>query len=149
MDSQTKTLSEFLPTSLEAFLILAYENGYDMWRKEARNKQKESGLTFNDKESGADGDENSEEEAVFKFTHSARGARRAEGWSNEGLCLFNKLFDAIDAQRKDEDGTGLAFERDFLAYDEDEAVGEGEDFRDVRNNWADSTQYQLGESAEV
>lgn len=147
MEAQTRTLSEFLPTSLEAFLILAYENGYAMWKKEAINKLKDG--RGRDK-SGNSEEEEAEEEVNFKFTSGARGSKRCEGWSDEGLALFNRLFDEIEKQRGDEEGTGLAFERDFLAYDEREQEAENdENFREVRNNWGDRTRYQVGERAAV
>ena len=62
-----KALSEFLTACMEAFLVVAYANGYDRWREEVLNP--------GNKESFPD----------FKFTSLPKGAKACEGWSNEGV----------------------------------------------------------------
>src|SRR5210317_1131652 len=116
LEAQTKTLSEFLPTSLEAFLVLCYENGYQMWKREAMRKKKEKEGNVGEEEEGTKDSGADKQDIGFKFTSNARGAKRAEGWSESGLELFNKIFDEIDRQRKGVSTTGLAFETHFLAY---------------------------------
>jgi len=38
IQGQTTPLSRFFPTALEAFLVLAYDNGYEVWKKTAQEE---------------------------------------------------------------------------------------------------------------
>jgi len=82
--------------------------------------------------------------AAFKFTSDARGSKRAEGWSSEGLQLFNKLFDAIATQRKSVE-TGSKFETDFMLYNDAAANQQvNQHFSSpLRNDWGDRAQYEV------
>ena len=52
--------------------------------------------------------------ANYKFTANSRGSRTGEGWSDEGLDLYESLFDAIEEQRSNP-LLGVAFEHNLLA----------------------------------
>jgi len=147
-NSQTKHLSNFFPTALEAFLILAYENGYEMWKKAAADELRTkygSGIMDHDEDKDSvECDEETPKHVVsFKFTSDARGSKRAEGWSEQGLDLFNKLFDAIAGQRKLEE-TGIHFETEFMVFgNSEEDRAKGEQFRSpLRNDWGNREQYE-------
>jgi len=144
-NAKTKHLSRFFPTALEAFLVLAYENGYEMWKKTAAGEcQTRVNVDDNTEEVLDDTNVATLHVASFKFTSDARGSKRAEGWSEEGLDLFNKLFDTIACQQRNSK-TGLEFETEFMVYgDIEEDKDKGGQFRSpLRNDWSNRDNYEI------
>ncbi|CAJ1929979.1 unnamed protein product [Cylindrotheca closterium] len=163
--SMKKTISGFVPECLEAFLVLAYDNGYEAWKAEAEKKLAEAeasgGIGTNngndspdarrlEGDSDSPGSDSSESHVPlaaqecrivgdFKFTGSGRGSRKAEGWSEEGYTLFNKLFSRIKEQRADET-LGLQFETTFILNAEEVAPAPADQVV-IQNNWADLAVY--------
>src|SRR5687768_2577224 len=80
-DSCTRLLSKFATVSDEAFALLSLENNYDTWM--------DMGLTGDTKTS----------RVQCKYTNDGKSqgkiatSQHNRGWSNEGLCRINELFD--------------------------------------------------------
>lgn len=115
-----------------------------MWKAEAlkttKNKD-QSSLGTND-----DNETSESPGARFKFTATARGCKRAEGWTENAFLLYNDLFDAIVAQRKLDQENKWKFDSAFLEYGEQEAFvsSSGKKAKvKLRNNWDDRALYQV------
>lgn len=106
-------LSSYVPECLEAYVILAYVNGYDSWKEEC---ERQAGIlppvdTVTTREAvmggREDGASSSSVSAVSyvtagkRFTSKGRGSGKYKGWSDEGIELYNKLVEIIEKQRKD------------------------------------------------
>jgi len=123
VQSKSNILSTYLPTSLESFLVLAYTNGYEVWKSEAKRRQRKIRNTLVDEistdTSGNDITDMSYEAPnplpKYKFTANGRGSKTGEGWTEDGIALYNALFRAIRIQRKDL-SNGITFEAEFLTY---------------------------------
>ena len=110
---ESSRISSYVDSTMEAFALILYENGYDVWKSKFLQ-----GVAL-----GEDG--GSEEDAVsaitddssatFRYTGKGRGARRYGGWSDEGINRYNMLVEVIDSQRADGE-TGVRFEEGFLEY---------------------------------
>ena len=102
-------LSTYATVSDEAFAILSLENNYDTWMDMA--------LTGNTKTSSV----------PCKYTNGGKSkgtvatSQHNKGWSDEGLCRFNELFDLVEKNR----ATPFAkqFEEDFCQWCETKASG--------------------------
>jgi hypothetical protein len=98
-NSKNKRASDFIQTSLEAFGIVSYVNGYDVWKsrytpaKVPTNDENDdvSALTRTD-----------ESDDTFKFTSNARGSKKYAGWSPKGMDLYNKIQETLVEQRGNE-----------------------------------------------
>jgi len=129
-------------------LILAYENGYKVWKETAKREMaKENGEVVITHVDSSGDRENEEKEVVaetedfvqtYKFTSNSRGSKKGEGWSPAGLRLYNELFDAIAQQRRDST-LGEEFELDFMIHDEGDSEAGGEP---ARNDWANRDEYE-------
>ena len=97
--SKNSRISDFIKTSLEAFGIVTYINGYEVWK----SRFKEIGGERNDLSSLTANDDGSEDTKSFKFTGNARGSRKYAGWSPEGMKLYNKVVEVISEQRENEE----------------------------------------------
>lgn len=127
VQSKSNILSSFLPPGLECFLVLAYINGYEVWKSEGKRRRPNTLLNLlNNDSTGTytSEDENTDtitSEALphylpkYKFTANGRGSKTGEGWTEEGLALYNALRKAIRVQRKDL-SNGATFESEFLTY---------------------------------
>ena len=98
--SRNTRVSEFVDTSLEAFGVVTYINGYDVWKKRYRGIVTVDGdvssvTNEDDKSNGSEG-------TIFKFTANARGSRKYSGWSAEGVKLYNEVLEILTEQRKKE-----------------------------------------------
>ena len=114
-------LRKFLPTCMEAFLLLAYTNGYEKWRHDGLNGDKTTS-------------------PPFKFTENSRGARPCEGWSEEGVKLFDELYDLIKAQRQKRH-SGEVFDRKLLLKCASKSRDNGREKH--RNDLEDVEQYKV------
>jgi len=123
-ESKTTLLSSFLQPGLECFLVLAYINGYEVWKSEGMRRRPNTLLnTLLNDDNTATGssmisDLSSEAQnhlPKYKFTANGRGSKTGEGWTEEGLALYNALRKAINVQRKDVTN-GPTFDSDFLNY---------------------------------
>ena len=102
-------LSKYATVSDEAFALLNFENNIDTWM--------DMGITGDTKTS----------KVPRKYTNggSAKGkngtSQHNKGWSDEGLCRFNELFDLVEKNR--ELPHAKQFEEDFRKWCEAKALG--------------------------
>ena len=95
-------ISDFVSVSDEAFTILILENNFDCWCNMVTKK-----VTSSTK-------------MIRKYTNggSSKGAnassQRFKGWSKEGLCCFNKLYDLVEEDMKGDHAR--KWEEDFCKY---------------------------------
>jgi hypothetical protein len=107
-NSRNTRISNYIEESLEAFGVITYVNGYDVWNQ----RYKEGG--GEGREVGTD-EENTTTSTLtpdtikFRFTSGARGSRKYNGWTKEGMELFNKVKGVLAKQRKEE-VTGAEFD---------------------------------------
>jgi len=113
---KSNILSTFLPAGLKSFLILAYTNGYDVWKSEGTRR---TNTLVDEDTTDTSGDYISDTSCEaqnhlpkHKFTANGRGSKTGEGWTEEGLALYNALASAICMQRKDLTN-GAKFESEF------------------------------------
>jgi hypothetical protein len=100
--SKNSRISDFIQTSLEAFGIVTYINGYEVWKSRFKGVTGE-GDDISSITTPGDG---SEDTKSFKFTSNARGSRKYAGWSPEGMALFNRVEEVLSEQRaKEESGS--------------------------------------------
>jgi hypothetical protein len=93
-DSASKVLSDYVDTTLEAYLVLTYINSYDNWKTEG---------------------EASYESPTRRFTERGRGSGKFKGWNEDGIDLYNMLVDVITKQREDKSKPELVqFEIDLM-----------------------------------
>ena len=113
MHGESTRVSCYVDSTMEAFALILYENGYDMWRQ----KFKGGGAEVDEAGSDEDGVSTITQESgvTFRYTGKGRGARRYGGWSDEGIKRYNTLVEVIDYQRAQEE-TGVQFEDGFLEY---------------------------------
>ena len=157
--ASAKTLSQFLPTCMEAFLVVAYENGYYKWKQEAlagkTSDDSSSVSTLSSHSTAATnvsrqrrvaGDDVSvvsmanSLDSGFMFTSQSKGSRSCEGWSDEGIAFYDALFDAIEEQR--EDATlGVAFENQFKIHSMGQSASNGK--KPSRSSWDKIHQYEV------
>jgi hypothetical protein len=80
-------LSDYMPASLEAFMVLAYVNAFDSWMYEYNQKH-----------------DRAANEGVKtprrKFTDEARGAEKYCGWSRAGILLHAQIAEKLTEQRQ-------------------------------------------------
>ena len=107
--SCTMVLSKYATVSDEAFALLCLENSY--------NTRMDMGVTGNKKTSYV----------PRKYTNdgSSKGkngtSQHNKGWSDEGLCRFNELFDLVEKNR--DVPYALQFEESFRKWCEEKALG--------------------------
>jgi len=121
-------ISQFMPEVLESFLILAYTNGYARWKNDVNCSSPTAIPTENEcivqlensiRETSQEADTlissltSCSTNMSFLFTGNAQGAKKGEGWSEEGMKIHAAVFDKIQEQRKDE-SHGKSFETDFM-----------------------------------
>ena len=92
--STRKPISKWIGASLEAFVVLAYVNGYQNWLqtfgKNLINGEEEDdissaltrSITSRDVSTGGI-------VTSFCFTSDTRGSARYAGWSTDGVCFYN------------------------------------------------------------
>jgi hypothetical protein len=131
--SKTELVSKYLSAGLEAFLVVAYLNGYDKWLLECIS---EGPVSTNTEEGSADlssvthsastGNSGTRDHTARtvssvvtphstgqpRFTAAAMGAGKHKGWSDEGIILYQKVAVLLGEQRKDRNLLG--FERDLM-----------------------------------
>lgn len=102
-------LSKYATVSDEAFALLSLENNYDTWM--------DMGLTGNTKSS----------KVPRKYTNGGKSqckvatSQHNKGWSGEGLCRFNELFDLVEKNRAAP--YAHHFEENFREWCEEKALG--------------------------
>lgn len=93
----------------EAFVLLALENGYDMWKHQVMKSRSME-------------DSGKEREPSWKWTANARVCKMGEGWQREGLNRFNELCSFVNDDRNTELGINtFGFENWYLKKCQDEA----------------------------
>ena len=102
-------MSKYATISDEAFALLILENNYETWMDMA--------LTGNTKTS----------KIPQKYTNGGMSqgkvgtSQHNKGWSDEGLCRFNELFDLVEKNR--DLPYALQFEENFRKWCEEKALG--------------------------
>jgi hypothetical protein len=95
-DSASKVLSDYVDTTLEAYLVLTYIDSYEIWKTEG---------------------ESSFESPQRRFTERGRGSGKLKGWNEDGIELYNQLVDVIGKQRDDKTKPELVqFEIDLMRF---------------------------------
>jgi hypothetical protein len=108
--SKNSRASEFIMPTLEAFGIVTYLNGYEVWKNRFKTPDEDvSGMTTE----GTSEDDNSGDTRYFKFTGNARGSKKYAGWSPTGMQLYNKIAEELVEQRRNED-SGIKFDDRLL-----------------------------------
>ena len=160
LESKTTLLSSFLQPGLECFLVLAYTNGYEVWKSEGIKRRSRTNTLVDEDDStdtNSDGISDLSSEAQnhlpkYKFTANGRGSKTGEGWTQQGLALYNGLASAICMQRKDLT-SGATFESEFLNYTMTNASQrrtEDEEEIDMHGDWGVvNTDYLVSQSADV
>jgi len=160
VQSKSNMLSTYLPSGLEGFLVLAYTNGYEVWKSEGIKRRSRTNTLVDEDDStdtNSDGISDLSSEAQnhrpkYKFTANGRGSKTGEGWTAEGLALYNGLASAICMQRKDLT-SGATFESEFLNYTMTNASQrrtEDEEEIDMHGDWGVvNTDYLVSQSADV
>lgn len=95
---KAEVLSSFMTPSMEAFLVVCYCNGMNRWNSERHRRHNPGSDT---------------EVVRFRFTDSARGAKKNQGWSREGIDLYNQIWKKLKEQRA-MTTLGLDFENALL-----------------------------------
>ena len=111
---KTETLSSYLSVAMESFLLLVYINGYNEWRKTYGVPGDESSVTDDSTvSSDTTGSVRTGQKSGLRYTSEAKGAKKYRGWSNEGLCMYNKIVKKLQLQRR-QNITGKLFEDNLL-----------------------------------
>ncbi|CAJ1931558.1 unnamed protein product [Cylindrotheca closterium] len=141
-----KTLSSFFPECLEAFMVLAYDNGYKVWKSIAEKKMEgkggptaSAGASEEASTTSSVGEQEDNDTTFigFKYTSNSRGSKRSEGWSQAGCDLYDQLWDTLEEQRRNPT-LGEEFETAFLiSGDEVIQTTRRARNRPLRNNWSD------------
>jgi hypothetical protein len=117
LKSRNKRLSEYVTFSLEAFAVLMYYNAFPVWNQRwTVDTVNSEGTTSTTVEGSDDDDDISTLSGVtpkkgFIFTGMSKGARKYEGWNNEGMVFYNDLLALVEKQRGH---PGCTFENDLL-----------------------------------
>jgi hypothetical protein len=111
----TKMLSTYMPRSLESFALMLYCNTYwknmrEHWKLSATTKEQNgeedlSSVTVDTSFGGG---------SKTLFTSDSRGSAKYDGWSHEGLTLYNNIYRVLGIQRE-KLITGAIFEKKMLA----------------------------------
>lgn len=106
-NSRNTRLSDYVQVGLEAFGVITYVNGYDVWK----TRYKEGGNAVSAGQDCGDTAVSSLSSGTitFKFTSGARGSRKYAGWSTEGMKLYNTAMSTLSQQRVQEE-TGTKFD---------------------------------------
>ena len=108
--SKNSRISDFIEASLEAFGIVTYINGYEVWK----SRYKAVGTEGDDVSSLTTADDGTADARSFKYTGNARGSRKYAGWSPDGMRIYNKVVEALSEQREKEE-SGRKFDDRVLA----------------------------------
>ena len=80
---------------MEAFILVLYTNGYNAWMRD---------ISIPD----SDSEVSNTSDASFRFTRNARGKAKYNGWSGDGIRLYNLVSKVLQAQRN---RPGCTFEK--------------------------------------
>ena len=98
--STTQLISNYVEEPKEAFAVVSYKNGYNVWYNDYCHEETvlppdaecESSLESSIEKS----------QATYEYTGSTRGVRKHQGWSQEGMKMYNQVAKVIEIQRKEE-----------------------------------------------
>ena len=100
MECKTKSLSQMMGSTCEAFALIDYANNYVTWKNECKQ---EMGEEMSDISGGSTG-------SIRPYTGNAAGGQgKYKGWSGEGLELYHRIVELLEEQRKSEKH-GVMFE---------------------------------------
>jgi hypothetical protein len=108
LKSRNKRMSEYITCSLEAFAVLMYYNAFPVWNQRWTVDTGVNTASNNDDVSTISG---LTPNKGFFFTQDSKGARKYEGWNNDGMAFYNDLLALVKKQREQ---PGCTFERDLL-----------------------------------
>jgi hypothetical protein len=117
LKSRNKRMSEYVTVSLEAFAILMYYNAFPVWDQ----RWTVDTVTTDGSDTSAALEASDEDDVStlsgltpkkgFMFTGESKGAKKYEGWNNEGMAFYNDLLALVEKQRGH---PGCTFEHDLL-----------------------------------
>lgn len=84
------SLDDYLTPALEAFIVTAYVGNYDMWKQKHDLENNNSGNLTSPQVSG---------KAHPLFTENSRGSGKYNGWSPEGIYIYNCITLILRRQR--------------------------------------------------
>ena len=105
--SGVELLRNWYPVHLEAFAVALYKNGYHAWSVEAHKKK--ALVNLQEDEDDDISPISSDTNESFPFTAGARGAKRFQGWKDNGVTFYNDMVTKLDADRAEKE-TGTDFE---------------------------------------
>jgi hypothetical protein len=111
-------LEKYLWPSLESFLVVAYTNNYETWMEEIERKQEQENQRKRKARDGEDEEDVNDRDEVDKDSSSSdddvvtpnssakkftrkRGSGKYNGWSQEAIRLYNRVYEVLKVQRKD------------------------------------------------
>ena len=102
--STIKLISEFVDETREAFGVISYCNGYNVWCSIYQDhlaalESNNTPTTLQEDSSEAVSSLESADSITYKFTGSTRGVKRHQGWSQEGMTMYNQIVDILAKQR--------------------------------------------------
>ena len=113
---QNRHISQFVQTSLEAFIVIVYCNAYNEWHNRFYDPNREK----NNNQDSEQGDMSTitngtprGERRHYRFTSNAIGSPKYGGWDEDGIEMYDLIQRKIVQQRKI-NRTGQEFERKLL-----------------------------------
>ena len=96
---KTKNLSEFVTDSMEAFMVVAYDNSYNLWMdKYGRKFTKDNGDNNNNGEELSCISENTTI-STYKYIEGTNGSGRSRGWTEKAFETYNRIIEVIKQQK--------------------------------------------------
>jgi hypothetical protein len=91
--ARIKLMSDYVSQTLEAFAVLVYSNGFEKWNEEFPVSEDE-GTEASSLTSGSRGN------CRFRYTSDSKGSRKYEGWSPDGMKLYNEVLVLVGNLRR-------------------------------------------------
>jgi hypothetical protein len=107
MRARKNPMSFYVTPALEAFAVVVYKNAYRKWEETYRKETDEDDETETSSLTAGSGRGNTR----HLYTGDSKGSRKYEGWSAEGMKLYNRVLDLITLQRG---RPGCNFDRNLM-----------------------------------
>lgn len=99
-ECKTKSLSQMMGSTCEAFAVIDYANNFISWKNEIRQDMGEE---------VSDLSEEGSTQSIKPYTGGVSAKGKYKGWSGEGLELYDRVVELLEEQRK-HDKHGNMFE---------------------------------------
>ena len=93
-------LSTYIDVSLEAFSVLVYTNGFDVWKKKFMQEDGQD-ASLSSLSSAPSG------ETQYRYTSASRGAGTFNGWSPQAGLLYDEMQQLAEWQRNTSRGRAM------------------------------------------